>query len=327
MSVAAPQRLTLAFGVNDRTLPLLTGEVSVAGTDVTYVPIAEPREIFDRMAGGEEFDLAEMSMSEYICRYVAGDCPFVAIPVFPSRIFRHSMIAVNRTKIKTPADLAGRRIGVALYTMTAAVFIRGLLAHDHGVDFSRVTWVQGAINHALDHGSPTAMPLLRPAAIEVNHSGRSLSQLLDAGEIDAVVGTSMPDCMKTNPDIVRLFPDFRAREQDYFKRTHIFPIMHTVVIRKAAYERDPSIAPRFYAAFEAAKTVSQQRMARVGTLAYMLPWMIDDLDEIAQVFGGDPWPYGVEPNRTTLDALVTYLAEQDMIAHSVPVVELFASVT
>ena len=327
MTAAASPRLTVAFGVYDRTTPLLTGEVTVPGADVTYVPIGEPREIFDRMAGGEEFDLAEMSMSEYICRYVAGECPFVALPVFPSRIFRHSMIAVNRRKITTPADLAGKRIGVALYTMTAAVFIRGLLAHDHGVDFSGVTWVQGAINHAMGHGNPTAMPLVRPARIEDNQTGRSLSDLIDAGEIDAVIGTSMPDCMKTNADIVRLFPDFRERERDYFRRTQIFPIMHTVVMRKDVYERDPSLAQRFYTAFDTAKTLSWKRMNRVGTLAYMLPWMIDDLDEIARAFGGDPWPYGVDVNRPTLDALITYLAEQDMIAHTVPAGELFVPVT
>jgi 4,5-dihydroxyphthalate decarboxylase len=324
VSTATAVKLTFACGVYDRTIPLLTGEVTVPGVDLTYVAIGEPREIFDRMAGGEEFDLAEMSLSEYICRFVAGDNPFVALPVFPSRIFRHSMIAVNRTRVTSPQDLAGKRIGVPLYTMTAAVFIRGLLAHDHGVDLSGVHWVQGAVNHALDHGSPAAMPLLRPADIVPNHSGRSLSDLLDTGEIDAVLGTSMPDCMATNPDIVRLFPDFRALEQDYFRRTHIFPIMHAVVMLKSVYERDPSLAPRLYAAFEAAKAAAWKRMTRVGTLAYMLPWMIDDLDEIARVFGGDPWPYGVEPNRPTLDALIAYLAEQDMIAHTVEAAALFA---
>lgn len=315
--------LSFACGVYDRTIPLLTGEVTVPGVDLTYVPIAEPREIFDRMAGGEEFDLAEMSLSEYICRYVAGDTLFVALPVFPSRIFRHSMIAVNRTTVKTPQDLAGKRIGVPLYTMTAAVFIRGLLAHDYGVDLSGVRWLQGAINGSASHGNPSAMPLLRPANIQQNHSRPSLSDLMDAGELDAIVGTSMPDALKTNPDIVRLFPDFRTIEQDYYRRTHIFPIMHTVVMRRDVYERDRSLGQRFFVAFEAAKARAWQRMNRVGTLAYMLPWMIDDLDEIARVFGGDPWPYGIEENRPTLDALITYLAQQDMIAHPVTAAELF----
>jgi 4,5-dihydroxyphthalate decarboxylase len=162
--------------------------------------------------------------------------------------------------------------------------------------------------------------------IEQNSSGRSLSDLLATGELDAIIGTSLPESMQTNPDVVRLFPNFRAIEHDYFRRTRIFPIMHVVVIRKATYERDRSLAPRLYAAFEAAKALAWQRMNRVGTLAYMLPWMIDDLEEIAHVFGGDPWPYGIEPNRPTLAALMAYLHEQHMIAHPVPIEELFVPV-
>jgi 4,5-dihydroxyphthalate decarboxylase len=319
--------LTFACGRYDRMLPLLTGEVKIEGVDLTYLPIDSPRAIFDRMAGGEAFDLSEMSLSEYISRYVAGDCPFVALPVFPSRIFRHSMIAVNRNRIKTPADLAGKRIGVPLYTMTAAVYVRGLLEHDYGVDLSGVQWVQGSINHATGHGSPTVMPLLRKVNIEQNTGDRSLSDLFDAGDLDAVSGTDMPEAMRTNPDLVRLFPNFRAVEQDYFRRTHIFPIMHTVVMRRSVYESDPTLAPRLFAAFEAAKAVVLERMRYVGTLAYMLPWMIDDVDEIDRVFGGDCWPYGVEPNRPTLEALTTYLYEQGLTARTVPVEELFANVS
>jgi 4,5-dihydroxyphthalate decarboxylase len=317
--------LTFACGVYDRTVPLFTREVKIEGVDLTYVPIEDPREIFDRMAGGEPFDLSEMSLSEYICRYVAGQNPFVALPVFPSRVFRHSMITVNRKTVSKPTDLAGKRIGVPLYTMTAAVFIRGLLQHDHGVDLSNVHWVQGAVNHASSHGDPTAMPLLKPVDIENNASGRSLSDLLATGEIDAIIGTGMPASLKTSPDVVRLFPNFREVEQDYYRRTHIFPIMHTVVMQRAVFDRDPSLAPRLYAGFSAAKELARKRMTRPATLSYMLPWMIDDLEEIERVFGGDPWPYGVEPNRVTLEALVTYLVEQNMIARTVPIEELFAS--
>jgi 4,5-dihydroxyphthalate decarboxylase len=319
--------LTFACGVYDRTLPLLTGEVRVKDVDLTYVPIDDPRQIFDRLARSDEFDLAEMSLSEYICRYVAGECPFVALPVFPSRVFRHSVIAVNRRTVTTPKDLAGKRIGVPLYTMTAAVYMRGLLEHDYGVDLSGVRWLQGSINHATSHGNPAAMPLLRPANIEQNRSDKSLSDLFDAGELDVVMGTDMPDAMRTNPDLVRLFPDFRTVEQDYYRRTHIFPIMHTVVVRRSVYDNDPSLGVRLYAAFEAAKARTWERVRRVGTLAYMLPWMIDDVDEIDRVFGGDPWPYGVEPNRPTLDALMTYLVEQGLIANSLPIADLFAPTT
>jgi 4,5-dihydroxyphthalate decarboxylase len=316
--------LTFACGVYDRTVPLFTREVAIEGVDLTYVPIDDPRQIFDRMARGEGFDLAEMSLSEFICRHVADRNPFVALPIFPSRMFRHSFIAVNGKKIKTPTDLAGKRIGVPLYTMTAAVVIRGMLEHDHGVDLSKVHWVEGAINAATSHGDPTAMPLLAPVDIEDNHSGRSLSELLDAGEIDAIIGTSLPNAMKTNPDLVRLFPDFHAAERDFYTRTKIFPIMHTLVIQREIYDRDPSLGPRIYAAFEAAKTLSRKRLQRTATISYMLPWMIEQVEEIERVFDGDPWPYGVEPNRPTLEALVTYLAEQHMIAHEVPIEELFA---
>lgn len=316
--------LTFGCGVYDRTAPLFTREVTVEGVDLTYVAIDEPREIFDRMARGDGFDLAEMSISEYVCRYVADRNPFVALPVFLSRVFRHSMITVNRKRVRTPADLAGKRIGVPLYTMTAAVFQRGLLEHDCGVDLSGVHWVQGATNEATSHGDPTAMPLLARVDIEQNATGRSLSDLLDAGELDAVIGTSIPKAMQTNPDIVRLFPDFRAVEQDYYRRTHIFPIMHTLVVQRSVYERDPSLGPRLYKAFDAAKNISRKRLMRNQTLSYMLPWLIDDVEEIQRVFGGDPWPYGIEPNRVTLEALVTYLHEQHMIARKVSIEELFA---
>jgi len=315
--------LTFGCGVYDRTVPLLAREVTIDGVDLTYEAIDEPRVIFDRMARGDGFDMSEMSISEYVCRFVAGENPFIALPVFLSRVFRHSMITVNRKSVRAPADLAGKRIGVPLYTMTAAVFQRGLLEHDCGVDLSGVHWVQGATNETRSHGDPTAMPLLAPVDIEINETGRSPSDLLSAGELDAVIGTSIPKSMQTNPDVVRLFPNFREVEQDYYRRTHIFPIMHTLVIQRSVYERDPTLGPRVYAAFEAAKNKARWRLQRNQTLSYMLPWQIDDVEEIERVFGGDPWPYGVEPNRATLEALVTYLHEQHMIAHTVPIEDLF----
>jgi 4,5-dihydroxyphthalate decarboxylase len=319
--------LTFACGAYDRTLPLMTREVTVDGVDLNYIVVDEPREIFDRMAGGEGFDLAEMSLSEFICRHDAKQNPFVALPVFPSRVFRHSMITVNRKTVRKPADLAGKRIGVPLYTMTAAVFQRGMLQHDHGVDLSSIHWVEGATNAATSHGDPTAMPLLKPVDLEKNTSGKSTGDLLAAGELDAVIGTSLPLAMKTNPDVVRLFPDFRAAEQDYYTRTRIFPIMHVLVVQREIYDRDPSIGPRLYKAFEEAKALSRKRMMRLQTLSYMIPWMIADVEEQERIFGGDSWPYGVEPNRVTLEALVTYLTEQNMISKTMPIEELFAPTT
>ncbi|HEX9464010.1 MAG TPA: ABC transporter substrate-binding protein, partial [Alphaproteobacteria bacterium] len=249
-----------------------------------------------------------------------------AIPVFPSRVFRHGYIFVNkRAGIRTPKDLEGKRVGVPLYTMTAAIWQRGHLMHEYGVDLSTVRWVQGAINARTSHGTPTVLPLLKPVAIE-QAQGQSLSELLDAGEIAAMLGTNPPDCFGKNPDIVRLFPNFREVERDYYTRTRIFPIMHLVVIKQEVHEKHPAVAASLYRAFCAAKDMALEKMRFTGTLRYMLPFLPDDLDEIDRVFGGDPWPYGVEPNRPTLEALVQYLAEQNVIAKPPPIESLFLPV-
>ena len=231
-AAASAVRLTFACGLYDRMVPLYTGDVRPEGIDLDFLAIDSPREIFDRMAGAQAFDASEMSISEMITRISARQCPFVAIPAFPSRCFRHGFITVNRRAVRAPKDLEGKRIGVALYTQTAAVFMRGLLAEDYGVDFSGVRWVEGAINQAAPHGRPTVLPVLRQVPITANDTGRSLSDLLAAGEIDAILGTSLPASIRTSPDVVRLFPDFREREKDYYRRTRIFPIMHTVAIRR-----------------------------------------------------------------------------------------------
>jgi 4,5-dihydroxyphthalate decarboxylase len=318
--------LTFACGLYDRVLALKTGAVPVEGVDLDFINIDSPREIFDRMAARQEFDVSEFSSSEYVSRFSAGQCPFVALPVFPSRSFRHSFIAVNRRFVKTAKDLAGKRIGLPMYTMTASIFIKGLLQHDNGVDLSGITWVEGQINAADMHGNPSTMPLVRPARIEKNTSGKSLSELLEAGEIQAIIGTGMPEALGRNPDIVRLFPNFREVEKDYYKRTRIFPVMHLVAIRKDVYERHPFVAKSLYQAFDAAKNLALTKMKYTGALRYMLPWLPDDLDEIEQVFDGDPWPYGIEPNRPTLEALVRYLHDQGLIAAPIPLDKLFLNV-
>ena len=321
-------RLSFACGLYDRMLPLYTGEVQAEGIDLDYVAIDSPRDIFDRMAGGPEFDVAEMSSSEFISRKSAGKCPFVAIPVFPSRVFRHGFIAVNRgSGIRTPRDLEGKRIGVPLYTMTAAIWIRGHLQHEYGVDLSTIHWVQGSINSPGAHGNPSVLPPVKSVPIEINDSGKSLSQLLDEGAIDATIGTSLPLAIRHNPEIRRLFPDFRAIEKKFYARTGIFPIMHLVAIRRDVYEKHPIIATSLYKAFCESKDRALAKMRYTGALRYMLPWMTADLDEIDEVFGGDPWPYGVAANTPTLEALVTYMVEQSVIAAPMRVDELFVPIT
>jgi 4,5-dihydroxyphthalate decarboxylase len=319
--------LTFACGLYDRMIPLFSGEVRAAGIDLNFIPIDNPREIFDRMAGGQEFDASEMSSSETFQRHAHGGSPFVALPVFPSRVFRHGHISVNRRSgIKKPKDLEGRRVGVPLYTQTAAIFIRGMLQHEYGVDCSTIQWVQGALNNAGTHGNPSVLPLLKPVTIEQNRSGKSLSDLLEEGAIDAITATQMPKSFRRNPDIVRLFPNYREIEADYYRRTKIFPIMHLVAMRRDTYEKHPFIATSLFNAFEKSKNLALERMKWVGALRCMLPWLETDIDEINEVFDGDPWPYGIEPNRPTLEALVQYLAEQHVIPKKLPIEDLFVPV-
>jgi 4,5-dihydroxyphthalate decarboxylase len=320
-------KISFACGLYDRMLPLYTGEVKPDGIDLDFQAIDSPRDIFDRMAGSQEFDVAELSSSEFISRMAANQCPFVAIPVFPSRVFRHGMITINtKSGIRTPKDLEGKRVGVPLYTMTAAVFIRGHLQHEYGVDLTKIHWVQGAINKSGSHGNPSVLPMARPVPIEIKDDSRTLSEMIDAGEIDAIIGTGLPESIKHNPNVRRLFPNFHEVEREFYLRTKIFPIMHLVAIRREVYERHPFVAASLYKAFDASKNAALAKMKYVGALRYMLPWMTDDLDEIEQVFGGDPWPYGLKANRPTLDALMTYMVDQGIIAKPLRLDQVFVDV-
>ena len=251
--------LSFACAAYDRMVPLLTGEVKPAEMSLNFIPIVSPRDIFDRMAGRLEFDCCEFSSSELISQVGAGASALTAIPVFPSRMFRHGFITVNRNRIKSPKDLEGKRIGVPLYTMTAAVFIRGMLTDQYGVDFSDVEWVQGSINVAGRHGNPTVPPLLNKVNIKVN-DGEVSRELIDAGEIDAIIGTDFPRAMRTNKAIGRLFPDFPDVERDYYRSTGIYPIMHLVAIKRELYERHPFIATSLYQAFCKSKDLALARL-------------------------------------------------------------------
>jgi 4,5-dihydroxyphthalate decarboxylase len=323
-ATAARLKLTFACGLYDRMLRLYTGEVQPAGIDLTFLANDEPRDIFDRMGGKLEFGASEMSSSEFISRFATGQSPFVAVPAFASRVFRHGFIFYNRKSgIRTPKNLEGKRIGVPLYTMSAAIWIRGLLQHEYGVDLSRVRWVQGALKNAGSHGSPTVAPLLKQPSIEVNSSGKSISKLLADGDIDAVISSRPVDGVGTNPDIVRMFPNYREVEKDYYRRTRIFPIMHLVAIRRDIHEAHPFVAQSLYDALCEAKDRALTQMKERGALRYMLPWLPADMDEIDDVFGGDPWPYGIEANRPTLEALVQYMVEQHFIAKPIPIEDLF----
>jgi len=283
------------------------------------------------MVQKREFAMAELSSSEFISMTGQsdnlGECPFVALPVFPSKCFRHGFICINKNAgIKEPKDLAGKRIGTPLYTQTAAVWIRGMLEKDYGVDLSQVRWLQGAIEKPGSHGNAKVPPLLKAVNIEINKSSKSLSDLLAEGEIDAVLGSRMPDTVVTSDDVDWLFPDFRAEEKAYFARTGIHPIMHLVAIRRKDYEANPWIAQPLYDAFQKSKAIALEKMGFSGAQKIMLPFLYGDLMEVDQLFGGDPWPYGVEANRNTLEALMDYMFDQGFIPKRLSVDELFLDV-
>ena len=318
--------VSFACAAYDRMVPLLAGEVRPAGIDLNFIPIASPREIFDRMAGRLEFDSCEFSSSEFISQLGTGETALTAIPVFPSRMFRHAFITVNKEKIRSPKDLEGKRIGVPLYTMTAAIFIRGMLMDEYGVDFSGVEWVQGAINSAGSHGNPSPPPLLKKVNIKINKSGKTLSDLIDAGEIDAIIGTDFPAAMRHNKSIVHLFPNYSEVERDYYRKTGIFPIMHLVAIKRDLCDRYPFVPTSLYQALCKSKDLAVARMRYRGALSTMMTWSIEQMEIMESVFGADPWPYGIERNRKTLEALVRYLAEQSLIAKPVPVEKIFIPV-
>jgi 4,5-dihydroxyphthalate decarboxylase len=317
---------TLACGPYDRTEALQNGVVRPEGLDLVYVPVQSPPELFARMVHKESFDAAEMSTSLYLQLRAQGDFPFVALPIFPSRMFRHGYVFVrDDAGIQAPADLAGKRIGVQEYHQTAAVWIRGFLHRGYGVDFSGVRWLEGGVNAPRQ---PDPVVDRRPAGpLDITFIGtdRSIDQLLVRGETDAYLGARRPASLG-RAGVRRLFPEFRAEERAWFQRTGIFPMMHTLVVREPVLERHPWVAESLLKAFEQAKQWCLEQMRFSGTSRYTLPWLHADLDEIDELFGGDPWPYGLEPNRVALQALLGFLVQQRFLATAPPLEDLFARV-
>ena len=325
----ANPKISFACTLYDRLMPLYLGEVKVEGFDVEFEGshgVQGVRSIFDRVGAGGGTDVSEMSSSEFISATSAGTSRHVAIPVFVSRVFRSGYTFVNTDRIKTPRDLEGKKIGVPLFTMSAAIAARGHLTDEYGVNFDNVEWVQGGMNHHGSHGSPSAPPMLKKWNITNNQNDNSLSDLLAAGKIDAVLGALIPDCFGTAHNIKRLFPDYRDVELQYYRRTKVFPIMHLVVIKREVHEKHPQLAQAMFTALNASKKMALERFMDVGSLHYMVPWLMRDMEEIKDEFGGDPWPYGVEANRPTLEAVTRWLHVQGLTASKMNVDNLFVPV-
>jgi 4,5-dihydroxyphthalate decarboxylase len=320
-------RLTLACWDYDRTRALADGRIVPEGIDLVY--LTQPvEETFFRMMRFHEYDCAEMSLSSYTASLNSPNPPFIAIPAFPSRYFRHSCIFVStKSGIAKPADLKGKRIGVPEYQMTAPVWIRGILSDDHGV---KVTDVEHFSGGEEEPGRVDKLKVDLPSTIKLSpiSEEKTLARMLADGELDALVTARAPSTFHTQPDRVkRLFPDYVTVEKEYYRRTKIFPIMHTVVIRRDLYAAHPWVAQALYKAFVSAKAIAYQMYSQTAAMAAMLPWLTAHVEEAKREMGEDWWPYGLEPNRHALDTFLRYHHEQGLSKRRFQPEELFARET
>ena len=320
-------RLSLACSDYDRTLALKDGTVGPEGIELTYLTLPV-EETFFRMLRHREFDAAEMSLSSYTLSLLGEDPWLVAVPVFPSRAFRHSGVFVSRAGgVERPEDLPGKVVGVPEYQVTAAVWIRGILAEHYDVPVESVSYRTGGLQVA---EREEKLPLDLPDGVDVRPlgGGRSLSEALTAGEIDALYTPRAPSSwVRRDPGVRRLWPDAATAEAAYFAETGIFPIMHTLVVRRELQERHPWLARSLYKAFVAARDLAYERLGETAALSYMLPFLPLDYDRTVEVMGRDFWPYGLEPNRHVLETFLRYHHEQGLSSRLVQPEELFAPET
>jgi len=320
-------RLTLACWDYDRTRALADGRVRPEGIDLNFLPL-EVEETFFRMLRNREFDAAEMSLSSYCVSLMREDPAFIAIPVFPSRFFRHSCIFVSaRSGVREPQDLVGKRVGVPEYQMTAPVWIRGILSDEYGVDPAGVEYFTGGEE---EPGRDEKLKLNLPERFRVTPigPGKTLSAMLAAGEIDALHTARTPSTFYSRPDAVRrLFPDFVEVEKAYFRRTGLFPIMHVIAIRRDVYEANRWVARSLYKAFCEAKAIALANLRVTSAMTSMLPWQVAAVEEATAELGADWWPYGFAENRAVLDTFLRYHHEQGLSARRLEPEALFAPET
>jgi 4,5-dihydroxyphthalate decarboxylase len=317
-------KLTLSLAVNDydHVRDLLDGRVAAQGIDL--VPSVLPvEEIFYRTTHFQEWDLSEMSLAKYASLRSQGDDRLIGLPIFPSRVFRLSSLYVRSDgSVASPAALRGKRIGVPEWAQTASVYSRGWLAHDQGVALTDVEWVQGGVNQA---GRKEKVAVRVPDGVRYRPSPeKSLTDMLLDADIDAILSARPPAPPPGRErEIVRLLTDFETAERDYFERTGVFPIMHLIVMRRDVFTANRWIAGNLLKAFTQAKDASIARLEDITCSHFPLPWMSQRAAQARAMFGGDPWPYGVAPNRVTLDAFLRFAYEQGVCHRLMQADELF----
>ncbi len=318
-----PVELTLAMHDYDHTRDVVTGKVPVEGVRLRTVELTPP-ELNARFSKLREWEISEFGLGKYIALRAGGDDGITAIPVFPARAFRQSAIYVAAdSSLEALEELAGKRVGIPEWAQTAVVWARGLLADHHGVDLTTIDWYQAGVD---EPGRAEKVAIQLPAGVRLTaRPDATLQELLLGSELDAIITAQPPKAFaSTDGRIRRLLREPRAAEEAYFRATGIFPIMHLIAIRRDAYDADPWIARNLLTAFETAKQRSDERLADPMSPRMPLPWSADDASRARHVFGGDPYAYGIEPNRRTLDALLDYATAQGIAARRLEVDELFA---
>ena len=316
--------LTVACAAYDRTWPLISGRVPIEGCDANFFVI-DPSEAFVRAYRSRDFDVTELSASSHILTTARGDAHYVAVPAFVSRLFRHSSFYIRTDRgIQSAKDLRGKLVGVTEYQMTAGLWARGLLSDDYGVRAQDVHWRSGGMEKP---GLTERTPIELTADIDLQpiQKDKTLSGMLEAGELDAMIAARAPSCfLRGAPNVARLWPDFRAAEEDYFLRTGLFPIMHLIGIRRSLVEAHPWLARSVLKAFTKGKDIALEEIEDVGINRASLPWLPADVARAKVVMGPDFWPYGFEANRKAIDCMLRWSKEQGLSHRLVAAEELFA---
>lgn len=325
MNVQSFGKLSLSFAIGDydRNRPLIDGTVRVDGVEPVFMTL-EPEEIFFRAFRNAEFDVTELSLSSFVIKTAADQSEYVGIPAFLSRAFRHTSIYVRTDRgIAQPQDLRGRRVGTPEYQLTACVWARAILSEDFGVKPEDIRWVRGGIEQP---GRPEKVSVRLPAGVHLEEApeGRSLSNMLEHGEIDALITPRAPSCFDRGaPNVGWLFADPIAAATDYFRRTRIFPIMHVLGVRRALADQHPWLPAALYKAFAASKAVAERKLSDTSATKVTLPFVEEHLATTRALMGGDFWSYGMANNRSTLEAFLRHHNEQGLSARLLDVEELF----
>jgi len=315
--------LSVAIGDYDRNRPLIDGQVRIDGVDPVFMKLV-PEEIFFRAFRSQDFDICELSLSSFTLKTALRNCPYVGIPAFVSRCFRHTSIFVRTDRVRKPEDLRGRRIGVPEYQLTANVWARAILEDDFGVRPSDIEWVRGGIEHA---ARPEKIAIQLPSGVRLTDApeGKTISELLVDGEIDGFIAPRAP--AMESPNVGWLFADPMAAGKDYFRRTGIFPIMHLIGVRRTLVEKHSWLPAAVLKAFERSKQAALEQLSDVSATKVTLPFVEEQLKAARELMGEDFWPYGVDANRKTLDAFLSHHHAQGLSPRRMDVEELFHPAT